>query len=745
MQGKNGNINDSTPSLSKISDPGGILVTVDLVPAARRHISFLTAIADSSWLHHTPTLLQAIRRYEEFWMPLIFNLSDGLSKPPMLWPPIDIEWVWYCHCLNPVNYRKYCRSRFLKLIEKPAIFDDENEEYALIRCREIWTIRYPSEPFDLEPVSDTFDPNVADTGLLEMVIKCGSLYLKFSEPFMSETVYLIAAKHRYKRFLSVLERYRDENTTRLVPTCDIHLMWMTHMSFPCRYEEDLKEMEGDLERVVGGLEGVKKEEVEETKKLWERTFDQPYERAGATFDWISSKKWPISWDVLDADVNSKYKALEPRFLLEVCIFVKGRWTGKEVTDPKTTFLRCRTVRSHRELKIDKPILDISSETWRKTWHLYCEFGTRGVVLEIRQRGGCLGRSKMQKMIVFLWNDLLRATSLIVVREVEWDMKALVSITPPVQAPYLLKCVPDRVTDDTGAMISDVILRMNQYRPQEGRWLSRTVLDHAGRECFVIRIRVGGGFWRRGGETPAAVRWEDRIIEIREGSWSYVAGSVGTAPEKIVGTATPKEEDSREKKATWCLSTGDVLTICWEEGLSFELENGCSDESVRLLLGRKLQYQVKEAESGHEEDDCDEDGFITLVRSTPENPNGRATALLNWRLFAVEFSPEEDAVLVLLLCMAIIRTVSEVRREDVGRLLVRRREKEAKLGRRDWGSVMLHPCCCSSSSSSSVHLRPWYWNAKEVLTSTEVDHLRQSNYSYSPADGGDGLYKRGIMP
>jgi hypothetical protein len=45
----------------------------------------------------------------------------------------------------------------------------------------------------------------------------------------------------------------------------------------------------------------------------------------------------------------------------------------------------------------------------------------------------------------------------------------------------------------------------------------------------LNYRVGGGFWRRGGETPSAVKWEDRIIEIREGSWSYVAGSIGRAP------------------------------------------------------------------------------------------------------------------------------------------------------------------------------------------------------------------------
>lgn len=41
--------------------------------------------------------------------------------------------------------------------------------------------------------------------------------------------------------------------------------------------------------------------------------------------------------------------------------------------------------------------------------------------------------------------------------------------------------------------------------------------------------MGRGFWRRGAETPSAVKWDERIIEIREGSWSYVADSIGRAP------------------------------------------------------------------------------------------------------------------------------------------------------------------------------------------------------------------------
>lgn len=156
---------------------------------------------------------------------------------------------------------------------------------------------------------------------------------------------------------------------------------------------------------------------------------------------------------------------------------------------KCDILRLRVVRCHRELKLDKTVSIFSYTSWQKAWHLYCEFGTKGIIFELRRHGSyCFKGSSLQDTVTFHWNDLLRAPSLTLEREVGRQVKIIASITPPVQAPYLLKCVPDRVTDDSGAMVSDVILRMNQYHPQEGRWLSRTVLDHAGRECFVVRIR-----------------------------------------------------------------------------------------------------------------------------------------------------------------------------------------------------------------------------------------------------------------
>lgn len=173
----------------------------------------------------------------------------------------------------------------------------------------------------------------------------------------------------------------------------------------------------------------------------------------------------------------------------------------------------------------------------------------------------------------------------------------------------------------------------------------------------------------------------------------------------------------------------------------------------------MQYEVKKssqetqeakADTRNEQMDQDvrseEDEYVTVVRYSEEIPSGKATALVNWKLLVVEVLPEEDAVLVLLLAMAILRSVSEMKREDVGKLLVRRRIGEAKVGERDWGSVMLHPSSYSPLVSCSK-LQPWYWNAKVNMASQARDHqgVAPASSNYSQAEGGDNLYRSGIIP
>lgn len=232
----------------------------------------------------------------------------------------------------------------------------------------------------------------------------------------------------------------------------------------------------------------------------------------------------------------------------------------------------------------------------------------------------------------------------------------------------------------------------------------------------------------------------------------------------MGTALPKEPPE-QWDAAWQFSSGDELMLRLESstsksGLSFSLRNQTSsDSSVKLLIGRRMQYKVKKVnpKSDAEETELDDKGdegldldeeeldFVTVVRLTEEHPTGRATALINWKLLAVEFIPEEDAVFVLLLCISIVRSLSEMRKEDLGKLLIRRRVKEAKPGARNWGSVILHPSPACSTPVSPF-LQPWHWNAKVVLASDGADSLtRQPSFINSGAEGSDALYKRGIMP
>lgn len=71
-------------------------------------------------------------------------------------------------------------------------------------------------------------------------------------------------------------------------------------------------------KIVGVGDAMKEEDMEETKMLWEKTFDQPYEKAGGAAITRPIVEPPFYWDVTNTDVNTKYKSLVPRFLFEVC-------------------------------------------------------------------------------------------------------------------------------------------------------------------------------------------------------------------------------------------------------------------------------------------------------------------------------------------------------------------------------------------------------------------------------------------
>lgn len=94
-----------------------------------------------------------------------------------------------------------------------------------------------------------------------------------------------------------------------------------NQSYPTVYAEDVKELQADLAKVVRFGETVKTKELEETKQLWHRTFGQPYEKAGGEITMelgrVVTSKPLVYWEASYSDVNTKYKSMTSRFILEV--------------------------------------------------------------------------------------------------------------------------------------------------------------------------------------------------------------------------------------------------------------------------------------------------------------------------------------------------------------------------------------------------------------------------------------------
>lgn len=388
------------------------------------------------------------------------------------------------------------------------------------------------------------------------------------------------------------------------------------------------------------------------------------------------------------------------------------------------FVRLKVLDSYKLLKLDAPVT--CEPQWQKLWILQCEARTKGVMLELRSHfDGCFRNSKRVGGTRITWLELQKTpmlsqeASLTVKKRHRYPLQLRlgISMTPPVQGSYLLKSVPDRVTDDKGQMLSSTIVRMRRNQPQCGRWVSRTVLNHQGKESFVIRIRAAKGIWQKSGDRPVGVDWNERVINVHEGGWNYIAHRVGIAPEKIVGSATPLAHELEEYKLSWALSTGDTLIISrqmgdqdWERHLEFTL-NTSRAGLARLVNGRKLQYEVPGTTSE------EEDGFVTLIRYSPQNPHGRATALFNFKMSAMEIVPQEDVLLVLLLCTATLRSIADFGGLTAGNVYTRRRARESRPGLKDWGAVVLE------NGSKLSHLASW--------------HMKAGEYSEEEEDGEDG--------
>ena len=85
---------------------------IDLVTAAQAEYEFLRMVDEYPGLSREPVIRNTIYRYKQYWLPLVADYGEIFLPAPL-----DIEWVWHCHILNPSQYRINCTKIVNKVVD----------------------------------------------------------------------------------------------------------------------------------------------------------------------------------------------------------------------------------------------------------------------------------------------------------------------------------------------------------------------------------------------------------------------------------------------------------------------------------------------------------------------------------------------------------------------------------------------------------------------------------------------------
>lgn len=97
-----------------MADGADFDLSVDLLTATCRLHHFLRLVDRVVGALYDPQICQnAVRRYEQFWLPM----KADPNLPDALIPPVDCQWIWYLHMLNPKAYVDDCNRLVSTVID----------------------------------------------------------------------------------------------------------------------------------------------------------------------------------------------------------------------------------------------------------------------------------------------------------------------------------------------------------------------------------------------------------------------------------------------------------------------------------------------------------------------------------------------------------------------------------------------------------------------------------------------------
>ncbi|KAL8231172.1 hypothetical protein R6Q57_000950 [Mikania cordata] len=274
-----------------------ISISENLLAAAKRQLQFLETVDRNRWLYEGQALQWAIYRYNACWLPLLAKHSESQIIEGPLVVPLDCEWVWHCHRLNPVRYKSDCEELYGMILDNRNVVSSV-QKISKTETEELWNKLYPSEPYEFDTTrafSIEFSESIYKTQSFSKydftlaVERQSPFFYQVSRPHVKSDLFLEETVARYKGFLHLIRRNRERSIKQFsVPTYDVDLIWHTHQLHPVSYCKDLTKLLGKiLEHDDTDQNREKGQKLDtgfsETTKQWEETFGSRYWRAGAMY------------------------------------------------------------------------------------------------------------------------------------------------------------------------------------------------------------------------------------------------------------------------------------------------------------------------------------------------------------------------------------------------------------------------------------------------------------------------------
>ncbi|KAK7321290.1 hypothetical protein VNO77_31780 [Canavalia gladiata] len=603
-----------------------IVLSEDLVATAKQQLLFLAEVDRNRSLYDDgPVLHTANRRYKYCWLPLLAKHAVSPVTESPLVVPLDCEWIWHCHRLNPVRYKTDCIELYGRILDGWNVVSS-TQGTGKEETKKIWETMYPSEPYELDLNKDSmqdFTENFLEAkepatnyDLISAVKRQTTFFYQVSRPYWNDDTFLEGAVARYKGFLHLIKRNRQRRTSRFcVPTYDIDLIWHSHQLHSASYCNDLVAIMGKvLEHDDTDSDRTKGQKLDvgfsETTTQWEETFGSRYWKAGAMYQGSPASPLNIDKYNIDAIHNSSIPSnktnqnliqLPQKLLVEVML---------EIADVRNLPSRHKgkVIVSFNKKQEDivfntKKQLSISSESQGKQVAVFqCE-NSGELVLELISLPSCNFRIRPAKVLgktSINLEDLQNIASKLPIEK--WlyltssvncskpiSIRIGFSLTPPFPAPYELHMVSMRPF--TGSYFSFLLPR--KFQQMKNR---TNVMDEAGNE----------------------------IISIQKGSYTTEKTKINVNKEVIGKTASGETHLLLELKGRmWSMMNSEWMLqkkkTSDEDKHVYELTG---TRKVIIFPGRKLEFETRY--NRNEEGNC----FMTAVEFSPKYPYGKAVALMD---------------------------------------------------------------------------------------------------------------------